>query len=112
MSDESALLLVAAVPLIIGWFYAVGEVLWRPDLSILRKVVWVAALWVFSVFTLAVYIVVRPRRSESLLANAPTSGTRRAGELVLLAEANARGDVDDRTYRDRLDAILDVDHPD
>lgn len=99
MSDDF-LLLIIAVPLIVMWILAMIEVIWRRNLSAARKLGWIGVIVFVPVISLAVYTIVRPPRSQSLLSStsSSTEGSELAASLVLLAEQRARGEVSDADY--------------
>ena len=92
--------LLITVPLIVMWILAMIEVIWRRNLSALPKLGWIGFLVFVPIISLAVYVVVRPPRSQSLLSSSSSSGkgSEVAASLVLLAEQRARGEVSDADY--------------
>jgi len=117
-TGEVLILLLTAIPLFILWVGALSEVVWRRRMGLARRVGWIVALLVVPVVGLAVYVVVRPSRTESLVAlRWPSSGsshgstrsaggTERAAALVLVAERNARGELTDDAYDEAVAAAL------
>lgn len=96
--SETQILIVWVLPLLVTLVYMIIEVIRRPDLPVLRKVVWVALMIVVPVVALAIYIVVRPPRPVLPSGGGDVS---RAEEFVLLAERRQRGEIDgDRFARD------------
>lgn len=104
MSDREVLVVVlVSLPLVVLWVSAIVEVLRRRDLATGRRLVWVAALLVFQIPALAVYVVVRPPRPVRMSRVAV--GTERAEALVTLAEQRQRGDVTDAEWITGLQEI-------
>jgi uncharacterized membrane protein len=105
-TGEVLILLLTAIPLFILWAAALSEVVWRRRMPLPRRIGWLVALLVLPVVALAAYVLVRPSRTESLVAlrwsshpsTRATVGTERAAALVLAAEQHARGELDDERY--------------
>ena len=99
--SEDLLLLLIAVPLVVMWVLAMIEVIWRRNLTALAKLGWIGVLVFVPIISLAVYTIVRPPRSQSLLSSTSSSaeGSEVASSLVLLAEQRSRGEVSDADYR-------------
>jgi uncharacterized membrane protein len=110
MTGEVLILLLTAVPLFILWLGALSEVAWRRRMPLLRRIGWIGVLVVVPLVSLAVYVVVRPSRSESLVSLRPSTrsavGTEQAAALVLAAERHARGELDDAGYDAAIEADL------
>ena len=93
------LLLVVAVPLLVGEVLALVEVaVARPDLSRLRRVMWFAFLLAVPYVSLAAYVVARPRRADAVVVRSAPERYRRAAQLVAAAERHARGELSDDDY--------------
>ena len=99
--SEDLLRLLIAVPLVVMWVLAMIEVIWRRNLTALAKLGWIGVLVFVPIISLAVYTIVRPPRSQSLLSSTSSSaeGSEVASSLVLLAEQRSRGEVSDADYR-------------
>ncbi|MGI9603196.1 MAG: PLDc N-terminal domain-containing protein [Acidimicrobiales bacterium] len=95
MSDW-VLLLIVAVPLLLGWLYALVEVALRPDLTAGRRLLWVAVLVLLPVVGLAIYAIVRPPRD--VIAALDRGHNPAAERLVATAERRARGEIDSSEY--------------
>ena len=89
-------LLVVGAPLLALWAYALGEAIWRSDLSGARKLAWVLALVLVPVLGLAVYVVARPTRA--LYTEQPTTEFSAAEHIVRAAERRQRGELTDDEY--------------
>jgi hypothetical protein len=98
--SEDLLRLLIALPLIVMWILAMIEVIWRRNLSALPKLGWIGFLVFVPIISLAIYLIVRPPRSQSLLSSTSSTGegSEMAASLVLLAEQRARGEVSDADY--------------
>lgn len=95
MIDRWVFLLVTA-PLLMLWVASVVEVFRRRDLSGPRTALWLVALLLVPLVSIAVYVVARPPRAvENGRARADTS---RAEALVVLAERRQRGEISDEDY--------------
>ncbi|MDH3705381.1 MAG: PLDc N-terminal domain-containing protein [Acidimicrobiia bacterium] len=97
--SETALLLVAGVPLLLGWILALVEVAVRIDLSRRRRLLWVLGLLLLPVIGLALYVLVRPYSHDRLRRLAHDGGDMAAVAFVDAAERHARGELDDDAYR-------------
>lgn len=91
-------LITVSIPLVVGAFAAMAEVLLRRDLRPLRKVVWIVALWVVPIIGLAAYALFRPSRHARLRTLRREAANETAVALVALAEAYQRGEIDGQTY--------------
>ncbi len=109
MSEDLVLLLIA-VPLIVMWVLAMIEVIWRRNLAPLPKLGWIGVLVFVPIVSLAIYVIVRPPRSQSLLSGTSSSakGSELASSLVLLAEQRSRGEVSDADYRAGVAVAVDA----
>lgn len=107
MSDPWVFVLVG-LPLVALWIAAVVEVLRRRDLAATRRLAWLAALVVGTVFGLLAYLVARPPRPVRM-SGAGSANTARAEAVVLAAERRQRGELDDDAFRDEIDRIAVVD---
>lgn len=91
-------LVTVSIPLLVGALLAMAEVLMRRDLGAGRKVGWIAGLWLVPVGGLAVYLLVRPRRSTRFRTSRNGAPNEAAIALVSIAEAYQRGEIDGATY--------------
>jgi hypothetical protein len=91
-------LVTVSVPLVVGAFAAMAEVLLRDDVRPLRKAVWIVVLWVVPIVGLAAYALFRPARHARLRTVRRGAPNEAAVALVSLAEAFQRGEIDGPTY--------------
>lgn len=101
--SETTLLVVAAVPLLLGWILALVEVAVRDDLSGRRRLLWVLGLVLLPVIGLACYVLVRPYGRQRLRDLGSDRANAAAVALVDAAERHAHGELDDDAYRAAVD---------
>lgn len=99
----TVVLLVVGAPLLALWAYALGEAIWRSDLSGGQKLAWVLALALVPVLGLATYVVLRPTRAQQ--TNRPAIGVSTAEQIVRAAERRQRGEFTDDEYLVKVMAI-------
>ncbi len=99
--NDWLLLLIVAVPLLVGTLLAIGELVFRrSDLPTARRVVWVVALVVVPMVSLLAYAVVRPSRRT--VDERPPAPDDVLEARVAAVERHVAGLLDDATY----DAII------
>ena len=104
MSDNTWVPIVAVVPLAVGVLLSAYEIVRRPDLGLIRKVLWLVLLIMFPPIVLGLYVVARPPRHRAAVS-AAAPGTDRAAAIVDLVERHVSGDVDDAEYLDELESL-------
>ena len=95
MSDLFVLV-VAGLPLLALWLYAVVEVIRRRDLGGAGTVAWLVVLVFVPVVGLAIYVVARPPRHVSTGTRDADVSTAEA--IVRAAERRQRGETTDDEY--------------
>jgi len=96
--SDAAVLVLAGLPILVAIVLAAVEVVTRPDLGTLGRIVWLVALVAVPVIGVAVYSVARPlRQSTSTVSD--HDGPPDAERLVVAAERRQRGEIDDVEFR-------------
>lgn len=101
MTEGTWLFIVGVVPLVVALVLALYEVVRRNDLTLPRKLMWVALLLVVPPIGLGLYVIARPPRHRAAV-DTTAPGTRRAEALVDLVESHVHGTIDDDQYTERL----------
>ena len=104
MSDW-LVLLVAAVPLLVLWVWALwDDARSRHDLGPGRRVLWAVGLVALPVIGLAAYLVTRPPRDRRR-RQVDEDGARDAASVVDVAERHQRGELTDAEYRTEIRSL-------
>ena len=103
-STEWIVLIVITLPFVVVWAGTIIEVIRRPDLRGIRVVVWVFALLLFPLVSVAAYVVVRRPRPKGI--DSTTGPPTRAERFVELAERRQAGQIDDVPFRAEAAELL------
>jgi uncharacterized membrane protein len=97
--------LVAAVPLLVIWAWALwDDARSRHDLRLRSRVVWAVALIALPVIALAAYLIARPPRDHRQRP-LDDENVEDAASVVDVAERHQRGELTDDEYRSEIRSL-------
>jgi hypothetical protein len=93
------MLAIFVVPLILLFGYAMIDVIRRPVMGVVPKLLWLIAFCIFPIVGPLVYLVINPPGSREMEAHLAGDETSRAAELMSLASLHDQGKLTDEEFR-------------